>query len=369
MIVSGAAGVTMLAGCTSGSGNNTNNSGDGAASNGGSVSTLSGAGSSFVNPLMQKWGTEYNKKAGVEVNYRSIGSGGGVSNLMDKTVAFAGSDAPLQKAQYQQVQSDGGAVHVPESLGAIAPVFNVKGVSDLKMTGEVLADIFLGDVTKWNDSAIADLNPDASLPDAEITVAHRADASGTTYGFTGYLSQVSDAWKSQVGQTETPDWPTGVGGKGNEGVSSVMVKQENAVGYVELTYAKQSDLDIFKLKNRAGKFVEATPEGVSAAAAGAAKDLPKGDADWSDVSISNAPGEKTWPISTFTYVIMYKDFGKAYDDSSNERMKATLDFVQWAITDGQQYAPPLHYPELPDSAASLDKQTLQNMTFNGDPVL
>jgi len=148
-----------------------------------------------------------------------------------------------------------------------------------------------------------------------------------------------------------------------------MVKQDNAVGYVELTYAKQNDLGIFTLKNKAGNFVDATLEGVSAAAAGAASDLPKGDADWSDVSISNAPGEKTWPISTFTYLIMYKDFGQAYDNSSTEKMKATLDFVQWAITDGQQYAPDLHYPKLPDAAVSLDKTTLQNMTFNGSSVL
>ncbi|MCO8243153.1 MULTISPECIES: phosphate ABC transporter substrate-binding protein PstS [unclassified Haladaptatus] len=356
LAATGTTGALALAGCSSLGGS-------------GGSSSIDAAGSSFVAPLMNKWADEYNKKNDVEVNYRSIGSGAGVSNLMDKTVVFAGSDAPLSKDQYKKVQKEGGCVHIPESLGAIAPVFSVEGVDSLKITGEVLADIFLGNIKKWNDSKLKKLNPDANLPSANITVAHRSDASGTTYGFTGYLSQVSSKWKSQIGQTETPSWPVGVGGKGNEGVSAAMKKQKNAIGYVELTYAKQNDLDVFKMKNKAGKFVEASPEGVSAAASGAANDLPKGTDDWSDVSISNAPGEKSWPISTFTYVIMYKDFGKAYEDSSKEEMKKTLKFVKWAVNDGQQYAPKLHYPKLPSPAAKLDNATLKNMTFNGDTVL
>jgi len=357
----GTVGAAALAGCGGGGGNGS--------SGGSSVSSIAGSGSSFVAPLMSKWATEYNKQNGLKVNYASIGSGGGVSNLLKKTKVFAGSDAPLQKNQYQTVQSDGGAVHVPESLGAIAPVFNVDGVSSLKVTGPVLADIFLGNVTSWDDPKLTDLNPDANLPSADITVVHRSDASGTTYGFTGYLSQVSDGWKNGPGQTESPDWPTGVGGKGNEGVAAKMKQQSNAIGYVELTYAKTQNIDIFSLKNEAGNFVDASPEGVSAAAAGAASSLPKGTADWSDVSISNAPGEKTWPISTFTYVIMYQDFGQAYKNVSEAKMKATLEFVKWAITDGQQYAPPLHYPQLPDPAVKLNEQTLNNMTYNGNVVL
>ena len=333
------------------------------------VKKISGAGSSFVNPLMQQWAKVYYKNNKIKVNYQSIGSGGGQHDLIKKTVQFAGSDAPLSTDQYKQLQKNGGVVHVPESLGAIVPVFNVKGVDKLKITGEVLADIFMGNINKWNDSKLKKLNPDASLPSADITVAHRSDSSGTTYGFTGYLSKVSSKWKNNIGQSKSPSWPTGIGGKGNEGVASVMKKQQNAIGYVELTYATENNIDMFTMKNKSGNWVDASLKGVSAAANGAIDSLPKGDADWSSVSISNASGKKTWPISTFTYLIMYKDMGKAYDNVSKAKAQAVANFAKWVVTDGQQYSNKLKYPKLPEKVTSLDKKTLQSMQYKGNSIL
>ena len=372
LVAAGATGATALAGCT-GNGNgggDGNNQGTDAGNNSQSVSSISGAGSSFVAPIVGKWAQVYHKQNGLEVNYRSIGSGGGQKNLIDKTIDFAGSDAPLSTDQYNSLQSDGGVVHVPETLGAIVPVFKLPNVGSLKITGPVLAEIFLGDITKWNDPKLAKLNPDANLPDQKIVVAHRSDASGTSYGYTGYLNAVSDKWKSQVGQSKSPDWPTGIGGKGNEGVASIMKKQSYAIGYVELTYATENNIDMFTMQNKAGKWVDASLEGVSSAAAGALDSLPKGDGDWSSVGINDAPGDKTWPISTFTYIIMYKDFGKAYGGKVSEaEAKATVKFIDWMIHDGQQYSNGLKYPKLPDAVVKLDEKTLKSMTYNGKSLL
>ena len=260
-------------------------------------------------------------------DYESIGSGGGQDYLMSKTVQFAGSDAPLSTQQYKKFQSDGGVIHAPESLGAIVPVFNIKGVNSLKITGNVLANIYLGNIKRWNNQKIKKHNSKANLPNKEVTAVHRSDSSGTTYGFTGNLSKVSKQWQSQVGQSETPSWPTGVGAKGNEGVSGVMQQQQNAIGYVELTYATEIHIDMFTMKNKSGNWVDASLKGVNAAAKGVVNDLPKGDADWSSVGITDAVGKRVWPISTFTSILMHKDMGKAYKNLPKDKARATANFV------------------------------------------
>lgn len=378
----GAAGAAALAGCGGNSGKSsstTTSSGGSSGSNGGtttttkqtsnSVSSIQGAGSTFVQPIEQKWSSVYHKQNGLKVNYSGIGSGGGVNHLMKKTVDFAGSDAPLTTKQYKKLQSDGGTVQIPWSMGAITPVYNVNGVSNLKLDGPTLAKIFLGDIKKWNNSAIKNLNPNANLPNAKITVAHRSDASGTTYGFTGFLSQVSPKWKNQVGQTETPNWPTGVGGKGNPGVAAHVRNNSNSIGYVGFIYATKNNLNVFTMKNKAGKFVNASMGAVSKAAGAAASNFPKGTSDWSSVSIGNAPGKKSWPISTLTYCVMYEDWGKAYSNKSKAEMKTTLEYVKWCVDNGQKYSPKLQFPKIPSALVKLNNKTLAQMTYNGNKVL
>ena len=309
---------------------------------------IQGAGATFPNPIYQKWIAEYNKlHPNVEINYQSIGSGAGVRQLTAQTVFFGASDQPMTNDQ--QVAAPGKIFHFPTVLGAVVPVYNLPGVNaELKFSGEVLANIYLGKITKWNDPAIAKLNGGVNLPATDIAVAHRSDASGTSYIFTDYLGKVSAEWKMKVGVNGSVNWPTGVGGKGNEGVAGVVTQTPGAIGYVELIYALQNKIAYAAVQNMAGDFMKASVESVTAAADAAAKQMP---ADFR-VSITNAPGKGVYPISSFTWLLLY--------ENPKDKMlsKATVDFVKWALTDGQKYCAPLAYAPLPENVVKLEMAQL-----------
>jgi phosphate transport system substrate-binding protein len=295
--------------------------------------TLNGAGATFPYPIYSKWFDEYAKvKAGVQINYQSIGSGGGIRQITAHTVDFGASDGPMTDKQLFSV--DGKILHVPTVLGAVVPAFNLKDVKELTLTGEVLAKIFMGDIKAWNDPAIKALNPSANLPDMPITVIHRSDGSGTTYCFTDYLSKVSKDWAKKVGKNTSVEWPIGLGGKGNEGVAGLIKVTPNSLGYVEMVYAEQSSLSFASMVNAAGKTVKASVEGITAAAAGVK--VPK---DFR-VSITNAPGEKAYPIATYTWLLIYQKNG-------GDKGTILREFLKWMLIDGQKLAPALGYAPLP----------------------
>lgn len=298
---------------------------------------INGAGATFPYPLYSKWFSEYQKlHPEVQINYQSIGSGGGIRQLIDKTVDFGASDAPMTDEQLAKATIP--IVHVPTVLGAVAVTYNLPGIEKgLKLTPELLADIFLGKVAKWNDSKIVALNAGVKLPETAIMVAHRSDGSGTTAIFTDYLSKVSPEWKSKAGTGTAVNWPAGLGGKGNEGVAGLIKQSPGAIGYVELIYALNNNLSYAAMKNKAGKFVLPEIKSVTAAAAGAVKDMP---ADFR-VSIANADGKEAYPISGFTYLLVYKNMPDA------AKGKQIVDFLKWAMKDGQKFAEPLHYAPLP----------------------
>ena len=309
---------------------------------------INGAGATFPYPIYSKWFAEYNKlHADVKINYQSVGSGGGIRQLMNQTVFFGASDGPMTAEQLQQ--APGKVMHFPTVLGAVVPVYNIPNLTaELKFTGQVLADIFLGKITKWNDPQIANLNKGVTLPGTDITVAHRADGSGTTYIWVDYLSKVSPEFKSKVGVNTSVNWPTGVGGRGNEGVSGLVKQTPGAIGYVELIYALQNKISYGAVQNMAGEFVKASVEAVTAAAAEAAKQMP---ADFR-VSITNAPGKGVYPISSFTWLLLYenpKDKGQS---------KVMVEFVKWALTDGQKYCADLGYAALPEAVVKLEMAAL-----------
>jgi len=310
--------------------------------------TINGAGATFPYPIYSKWFSEYNKlHSNVRINYQSIGSGGGIRQLTNQTVFFGATDGPMTDDQLKA--APGKVLHFPTVLGAVVPVYNIPGVSaELKFTGPVIANIFLGSIKKWNDKAIADLNPGVNLPASDITVVHRSDGSGTTYIFADYLSKVSGDWKKRVGVSTSLNWPVGVGGKGNEGVSGLVSQTPNAIGYVELIYALQNKINYGSVQNAAGKFLRASIDGVTAAAAGAASNMP---ADFR-VSITNAPGAEAYPISSFTWMLFYenpKDKGQA---------KMMVDFMKWALSDGQKFAKDLGYAPLPKQVVDLEMVAL-----------
>jgi phosphate transport system substrate-binding protein len=297
---------------------------------------ITGAGSTFVYPILSQWSTDYNAKEGVKINYQSIGSGGGIAQIKAGTVDFGASDKPLPPDELAQA----GLAQFPVVIGGVVPVVNIEGVGpgQLKLTGPVLADIFLGKVQKWSDPAITALNPSLHLGEATITVVHRSDGSGTTFNFVNYLSKVSDEWKSKVGEGTSVQWPAGVGGKGNEGVSAYVKQIKNSIGYVELAYALQNKMAYTSVKNGAGSFVEPSLESFQAAAA---------SADWSKVKdfhlvITDAPGATSWPIAASVFVLMYRQ------PKDEARTKTTLNFFKWALQNGQAQAKALDYVALPD---------------------
>ncbi|MFK3796906.1 MULTISPECIES: phosphate ABC transporter substrate-binding protein PstS [unclassified Pseudomonas] len=296
---------------------------------------VTGAGSSFVYPVISKWATEYSTKSGNKVNYQSIGSGGGIAQIKAATVDFGASDAPLKAEDLQA----SGLGQFPSVIGGIVPVLNVEGVEGgkLELDGKTLADIFQGKITKWNDPAIAKLNSGLKLPETNITVVHRSDGSGTSFNFTNYLSKVSPEWKSAVGEGSAVQWPVGVGGKGNEGVAAYVKQIKGSIGYVEFAYAKTNNIAYAKMQNAAGKVVEPSAKTFAAAAA---------TADWASAKdfnliMTNAPGAEAWPITATTWIIMYKTPKKA-DES-----KAAFDFFKWSLENGQAHAESLDYVPLP----------------------
>ena len=305
---------------------------------------IQGAGATFPNPIYQKWIAEYNKlHPNVEINYQSLGSGAGIRQLTNRTVFFGASDGPMTNEQLQAAPDK--VLHLPTVLGADVPVYNLPGVTaELKFTGPLLADIFLGKVTKWNDPAIAKVNPGVNLPATDITVVHRSDASGTTYIWVDYLAKVSPEWKMKVGVSTGVNWPTGVGANRNEGVAGVVTQTPGSLGYVELVYALQNKIAYGSVQNMAGEFTKATVESVTAAAGAAAGKMP---ADFR-VSITNAPGKGVYPISSFTWLLLYEN------PKDKMTAKVMIDFVKWALADGQKFAGGLGYAPLPEEVVKLE---------------
>jgi len=303
------------------------------------ATNLTGAGSSFAYPIYSKWAAMYAAKTGVKINYQSIGSSGGIRQLSEGIVDFGATDGPMTNEQLAKAK--GGAIlHFPTVLGGVAVTYNLPGVTQpLKLTGPVLADIFMGGITKWNDSRVAALNPGVKLPSTDVIVVHRADGSGTTFIFSDYLATVSTPWAGKVGRGQSLNWPVGLGGKGSEGVTGQVKQLPGAVGYVELSYAKQNKLPVALIKNAAGAWVAPTLESVTAAAAGAAAKIPA-NTDYR-ISIVNAPGKAAYPISSFTWILVYEHPKDAV------KGKALANFLRWAYKDGEAVAGSLDYAPLP----------------------
>lgn len=310
---------------------------------------INGAGATFPYPIYSRWFSEYNKQhPNVQINYQSIGSGGGIRQLTNQTVFFGATDGPMNDEQLKAAPRS--ILHVPTVLGAVVPVYNLQDAGvDLKFSGPVLADIYLGKIKKWNDPAMAKLNPGAKLPATDIAVVHRSDGSGTTYIFVDYLSKVSPEFKSRVGVNTSVNWPAGVGGKGNEGVAGLVSQTPGAVGYVELIYALQNTISYGSVQNAAGEFVKASPDTVTKAAAAAP--IPN---DFR-VSITDASGAGAYPISSFTWLLLYEN------SSDTVRAKVMVDFVRWAITDGQKFASELGYAPLPETVVKQELAALEKI--------
>ena len=327
--------------------------------------TLNGAGATFPFPLIDEWRVDYqNVKPEVSINYQSIGSGGGVKQFIEKTVDFGATDAPLTPEEIQQAPT---AVHIPETIGAVVAAYNLP-VEGLKLTGPILADIFLGKITKWNDPQIQAINSGLTLPAEDIVVVHRSDGSGTTYVWTDYLSNISSAWNQQLGKGKSIEWPVGVGAPGNEGVANSVSTTPNAIGYVELAYALTTGMKHAAIQNQAGNFVPASINSTEAAVAATASALPAGDQPWTNVTVVNAPGADSYPLASFSYLLLDKEL--TTNPSLKDQIKAQnlVDFISWAITDGQQFAPDLGYVPLPDQVVQLNQETLKGLTFNGAPL-
>ena len=297
---------------------------------------ITGAGASFIFPVMTQWSADYNKATGTKVNYQSIGSGGGIAQIKGGTVDFGSSDAPLPPEELAQA----GLGQFPSAIGGVVPVVNIPGIEagKVRFTGPLLADIFLGKLTKWNDPAIVALNEGVALPDLRITVVHRSDGSGTTFNFVNYLSKVSPEWKEKVGEGTTVVWPAGIGGKGNEGVAAYVKQIKGGIGYVELSYALQSKMSYAGMQNKAGKWVLPGPESFQAAAA---------SADWANTKdfylvMTDAPGDASWPIAATNFILMHK----APKDA--QRSKSVTDFFSWVYANGRAQAEALHYVPLPE---------------------
>jgi phosphate transport system substrate-binding protein len=316
--------------------------------------SLNGAGATFPYPIYSKWFNEYhNLHPDIQFNYQSIGSGGGIRQVIAGTVDFGASDGPMSDQQLAEAQKALGTkvLHMPTVLGAVVPAYNIPGVSaELKFTPEALAGIFLAKISKWNDKAIASANPDVKLPDQDVVVIHRSDGSGTTFIFTDYLSKVSPDWQGQVGKGTSVKWPVGLGGKGNEGVAGMIRQMSGGIGYVELIYAVQNKIPYGSVKNAAGNFVKASLESVTAAAA-SVKDMP---ADFR-VSITNAPGKDTYPISSFTWLLTPE---KSKDPNKG---KILADFLNWMLDDGQKMTSQLSYAPLPENVAQKEKAAVKQI--------
>ncbi len=321
--------------------------------------SLTGAGATFPNPIYTKWFDAYNKKTGVQINYQSIGSGGGIRQFTEGTVDFGATDGPMNESQIAAV--NGNVLHVPTVLGAVVVTYNLPsvGATKLKFDGELLVDIFMGRVTKWNDKKIAALNPGVKLPDIDLIVVHRSDGSGTTYIFTDFLNKFSREWKDKVGYATSVNWPVGLGGKGNEGVTQQVKQVEGALGYVELIYALSNELPYGVVKNASGAFIEPSLESVTAAAA--ATKLPKGT-DFR-VSITNAASASAYPIASFTWLLVHQDTKDA------AKAKLIKEFLTWMITpEAQKMAAELKYAPLPPEVVQLVQSRLGTLKAGGKSI-
>jgi phosphate transport system substrate-binding protein len=313
---------------------------------------INGAGATFPYPIYSKWFNEYRKLHGdVQINYQSIGSGGGIKQVTEGTVDFGATDGPMNEEQLQDFRNKRGfgVLHFPTVLGAVVVTYNAPGITEsLNFTPEALAGVFLGKITKWNDPAIASANPKLKLPDADIVVVHRSDGSGTTYCWTDYLSKISAEWKSKVGNGTSVQWPVGLGGKGNEGVSGLVKQTSGAIGYVELIYAIQNSLPYASVKNSAGNYIKPDLASTTAAASGAVKSMP----DDFRVSITNAPGKDAYPISTFTWLLIPEKI----QDSA--KLKAITEFLNWMMSAGQNLAEGLSYARLPKEVIAKEMNAI-----------
>ncbi len=321
--------------------------------------TLLGAGSTFVNPLFSKIFADYAKDHDVKVNYQSIGSGGGILQLTNKTVDFGGSDAPLNAEQAKKIGVP--ILHVPMASGAVVITYNIPGVTaSLNLTGKDIADIYLGKITKWNSPEIAATNKGVKLPDLGIVVVHRSDGSGTSYIFTDYLTKVNPDWASKVGKATAVNWPAGLGGKGNDGVSGLVKQTPGAIGYVELIYALQNKMGFANVQNKSGKFITPSLESTTAASN---VELPPN----AEVSLTNTDAPKGYPISSFTWAMIYKE--QKYGDRSSARAKMLLTLLWYNIHDGQKNCQPLNYAPLSKSAVKVAEKILKSATFDGKAIL
>jgi phosphate ABC transporter phosphate-binding protein len=313
---------------------------------------MTGAGSTFVYPMMSKWSSEYDKARGIKINYQSIGSGGGIQQMTAKTVDFGCTDGPMNEEQLEKARAVAGdVVHIPLVMGAVVPAYNLAEVTEqLKFTGPVLADIYLGKIKKWNDKALKDLNPKAGLPDKEIVVVHRSEGSGTTYIWVDYLSKQSSEWKKKVGVGTSVSWPCGIGQKGNEAVAGLIRRSAASIGYVELTYALQNDIKYGVVKNKAGEFVNASLESVTAAANAYLKKIP----DDLRYSITDPDGKDVYPISGTVWAVVYVQ-------NPTGKGKAVRDFLHWVTHEGQQFAAPLHYSRLPEGLVKRLEEKLDKV--------
>jgi phosphate transport system substrate-binding protein len=328
------------------------------ACSGGTEIRIQGAGATFPNPLYQKWLSEYGKlHSNLKIDYQSIGSGGGIKQIQARTVDFGASDSPMKDDDLKA--APGEILHIPTVLGAVVITYNLSGVSQpLRFTPDVIADIFLGKIRKWNDPRLKTDNAGANLPDADITVVHRSDGSGTSAVFTDYLSKVSPEWKAKVGSGTSPNWPAGIGGKGNEGVTGQVKQTPNTIGYVELAYAAHNKLPVGLIKNKAGNFVEPSIDAVTAAAAASVATTPED----LRVSITEAAGVTAYPISSYTYLLVYK----AQPDAV--KGKALVDFLWWGIHDGEKFAKDLLYAPLPDEIVKRAEAKINSITAGGKPL-
>ncbi len=332
-----------------------------AVAGGGAVSAqtlVNGAGATFPYPIYSKWFDQYARvEPGMRFNYQSIGSGGGIRQITERTVDFGASDGPMTDEQLKR--APGELLHIPTVMGADVATYNLPGNPKLRFTPEIVADVFLGKITKWNDERIKAVNPEANLPNQPILVVHRSDGSGTTYIWVDYLSKVSKVWEQRVGRGTSVKWPVGLGGKGNEGVAGQVKNTPGALGYVELAYAVTNKLPVAAIRNQAGKFVEPSIQSTTAAAAGAARNMP---ADFR-VSLTNPPGDDAYPIASFTWLLVYRD------QPDEAKGRALVKFLWWAIHDGQKYASDLLYAPLPAPVVKQIEARLGVITFKGKPLL
>jgi len=319
---------------------------------------INGAGATFPYPIYSKWFDSYTKvDPEVRFNYQSIGSGGGIKQVTSRTVDFGATDGPMTDEQLKAAPSE--LLHIPTVLGAVAATYNLPGSPKVQFTPDVLADIFLGKITKWNDARLTAINPGVTLPNEPIAVVHRSDGSGTTFIWVDYLSKVSPEWQQKVGKGTSVNWPVGLGGKGNEGVAGQVKNTPGALGYVELAYAVKNKLPVGLVKNAAGKFIEPTIESTTAAAAGAAKSMP----DDFRVSLTNAPGEAAYPIASFTWLLVYKE------QPDQVKGRAIVNFLWWMSHEGQKYAADLLYAPLPGPVVKQIEAKLKQINYQGKPLL